>query len=95
MSRSPRKYSIILGRLTLSARETDDPLELDVRIVRRPPGALFEHALIIRPGTILKLTTGRATTRFVKVSVFIPRMHYNGRPIAGGILRLESPQRAT
>jgi len=91
----PCKYSVILGPLTLCAYETNDPSELDVRVVRRAANASsFDQALIIRPGTVLKLVK-RASAFFVKVAAFVPRMHYNGRPIAGGIVRLERPMRHT
>ena len=66
------KYSCVLGALTLSVRTTADPKRLDARVVQKR-GSVFQHALTIRPGTVLKLAKHKAV-RFVTVRAFAPRI---------------------
>jgi hypothetical protein len=81
-----RKYTCVLDSLTLSVRETDRATAFEVRVVRKPQDQLFSQALIIRPGTQLKLCSGRNSARFITVRVFIPRVQYGGRFVAGGVI---------
>lgn len=83
-----KRYACAFGMLNLSLRETADSDVLEVRVVRKPADR-FDQALLIPPGAILKLMSGRTSARFVKVRVFKPRMQYNGRFIAGGELEIE------
>ena len=82
-----KKYSCVLGSMQLCVRETDDPATFNVRVVRKPSDA-FAQALLIRPGSVLTLRSGRSSARFVKVRVFKPRMQYNGHCVAGGELEI-------
>lgn len=83
-----KKFRCELGPLTLSVRESE-PNRLDVRVVRRQAGSsLFEHALVIRPGTVLRLVRGRRESRYVLVKVFVPRLQYRGRCVAGGVVEV-------
>lgn len=82
---SPKKFKCTLGPLTLCVKE-NHPKHLDVRVVRRSPSSVFQHALHIRPGTLLKLTS-KNLTRFVRAKVFVPRVH-SGRLVAGGVLEI-------
>lgn len=79
---TPPKFKCTLGPLTLSVREIA-PKRLDVRVVRRATASLFQHALTIRPGTVLRLAAKGKPPLFVRAKVFVPRVHY-GRLVAGG-----------
>ena len=82
------KFRCVLGALTLCMRERG-PKQFDVRVVARSAAcSCFEHALIIRPGTMLKLTRRRRPARFVQAKVFVPRLQYRGRFVAGGVLEV-------
>lgn len=81
------KFRCELGPLTLCVRERG-PKQLDVRVVRRREAcSLFEQALLIPPGTVLRLTAP-GITRFVQARAFAPRMQYGGRCVAGGVVEL-------
>ena len=85
---SSSKFRCVLGALTLCMRECG-PKQFDVRVVARSAScSAFEHALIIRPGTMLKLTRRRSRARFVQAKVFVPRLQYRGRFVAGGVLEI-------
>jgi hypothetical protein len=84
-----QRYTCVLDSLLLSVRETDRASAFDVRVVRKPREDVFSQALIIRPGTVLKLRRGANSVRFVKVRVFIPRIQYGGRFVAGGVIEIE------
>jgi hypothetical protein len=90
MARDNNLFRCVLGLLTLSVRVLEPNRRLSVRVVARRPGAsTFEHALVIPPGTILKLTrAGGRETRFVRVRAFAPRLQYGGRFVAGGVVEL-------
>ena len=81
-----KKYRCILGPLILCVRERESK-QLDVRVVRRRACSLFERTLLIRAGTVLKLTH-RKEVRFVQAKAFAPRLHYQGRCVAGGVLEI-------
>ncbi len=83
---STPKFTCTLGPLTLCVRETGPKL-LDVRVVRRATRSLFQHALTIRPGTVLRLSAKGKPARFVQAKVFAPRVQY-GRLVAGGVLEI-------
>ena len=81
------KYRVVLGTLTLRVRENEDKT-FDIRVVRRAANAsLFSHALVIRPGTVLKLVSPKKEPRYVRAKVFTPRIQY-GRMVAGGVLEV-------
>ena len=81
-----KKYRCVLGPLTLCVRERE-PKQLDIRVVHRQTCSLFERALVIRMGTVLKLKH-RKEVRFVQAKAFVPRLHYRGRFVAGGVLEI-------
>lgn len=81
-----KKFLCRYGQLTLCVRETDSSNQVDVRVTRKPKNSLFQQALTIRPGTVLKLTRGKQV-RFVKAGVFLPRIRY-GKLVAGGLLEI-------
>ena len=81
-----RKYKCRFDSLILSVRETYRSTAFRVRVVSKPHGELFSQALIIRPGTQLKLCFGRNSVRYITVRVFIPRVQYGGRFIAGWVI---------
>jgi len=66
-----------------------DPTRFSVRVVAHRLGSsLFERALIIPPGAMLKLTLPRGEARFIQVRAFAPRMQYHGRFVAGGVVEI-------
>jgi hypothetical protein len=83
-----RKYTCAFDSLILSIRDTARAEVFEVRVVQKPQDQLFSQALIIRPGTQLKLCFGRNSARFITVRVFIPRMQYGGRFVAGGMIEI-------
>ena len=82
-----KKYRCVLGPLTLCVRERDEQNQLDIRVVHRQACSVFERALVIRMGTVLKLTH-RKEVRFVQAKAFVPRLQYRGRFVAGGVLEI-------
>ena len=89
MARDPYRYKCVFGPFTLTVRMLPDLGRLDVRVVARRQGSsLFERALLIPSGTILKLTHSSGEVRFVEVRVFVPRMQYRGRFVAGGVVEI-------
>ena len=80
------KYTCTLGSLTLCVKSTADQHTLDVRVTKKR-GSVFQHALNIRPGTVLHLVARKRTT-YVRVRVFLPRVRY-GRLVAGGVVCVE------
>lgn len=78
------KYTCQFGALTLSVRETERPGTFKARVVRKPCDR-FQHALVIRPGTVLVLRR-RKQTRHIQVSAFAPRLQYGGRLVASGVI---------
>jgi hypothetical protein len=81
-----KRYRCILGPLTLCVR-FKSPKSLDLRVVHRSTASPFQHALTIRPGTVLRLFRKREEAQFVKAKVFNPRIQY-GRFVAGGVLEI-------
>lgn len=82
------KYSCHHDSLTLSIRTTDSPLRLRVQVTKKPDNP-FRQALLIRPGTVLRLQKGKAAF-FVRVRVFCPRINY-GRIVSCGELVIDKP----
>lgn len=78
-----KKYTCMLDGFRLCVRETENPLTMDVRVVRKPH---FNSALTIKSGTVLRLVH-RKTTQFVQARIFVPRLRY-GHLVAGGVLTL-------
>lgn len=78
-----KKFSCTLDGFKLCVRETENPLTMDVRVVRKPR---FNQALTIKPGTVMRLVD-RRTSHIVQARLFVPRLRY-GHLIAGGILTL-------
>ena len=74
------------GALTLSLRPNDGvPGEFRVRVTSRPKDNPFESALILRPGTVLRLCRGKRGVCWVTVRYFEPTIQY-GRFCASGKL---------
>ena len=76
------KYRCTHGDLTLMVRTTDAPDRMRVMVTKKPADP-FRQALVIPPGTVLRLQRGKHTTVFVRVRVFCPRINY-GHIVAGG-----------
>jgi hypothetical protein len=83
-----RRYTCAFESLVLSVRETDRDTAFEVRVVHKPGDQAFAQALIIRPGTQLKLCSGRNSVRYITARVFVPRMQYGGRFVAGGVIEV-------
>ena len=81
-----KKYICHHGTLTLSVRETARAGTFKARVVGRKPADVFQHALVIRPGTVLTLRKGKRETRFVQVQAFAPKLQYGGRMVASGVI---------
>ena len=75
----------MLGALTLCVRYKS-PKTLDLRVVHRATSSPFQHALVIGPGTMLRLTRKKEVC-FVRARAFSPRVQY-GRFVAGGVLEI-------